>query len=77
MSSYRFSFRRSVHPRRKLRLSDGTNATSGQIFRRMCKLTESLRVNEIVTAEGRTFALGLDEHKKIKKAVEACGICST
>jgi hypothetical protein len=35
------------------------------------KLTESLRVNEFVTVEGRTFALGADEHRKIMKAVEA------
>ena len=35
----------------------------------MCKLTESLRVKEFLTAEGRTFKLGLDEHKKIKRAV--------
>ena len=48
MSSYRFTFRRSVHPRRKLRLSDGTNVMSGEFFRRMCKLTERLRVNEFV-----------------------------
>ena len=43
-----FTFRRSVYPRRKLRLSDGTNVMSGEFFRRMCKLTERLRVNEFV-----------------------------
>ena len=52
------------------RLTDGNNPTSSEIYPRMCKLTESLRVNEFVTAEGRTFALGLDEHRKIKKAGE-------
>jgi hypothetical protein len=53
-----------------LRLTDSNNPTSGEIYPRMCKVTESIRVNEFVTAEGRTFQLGRDEHRKIKKAVE-------
>ena len=40
----------------------------------MQTLTESLRVAKFGTAEGRAFALGqlrVDEHRKIKMAVEA------
>ena len=52
-----------------LRLTDSNNPSSGEIFPRMCKLTESLRVNEFVTAKERTFALGLDGHRKITTTV--------
>ena len=55
---------------RALRWTDSNNPTSGEIF------PESVRVNEFVTAEERTFALGLDEHRKITKAVEARWISS-
>jgi hypothetical protein len=36
-----------------LRLTDSNNPTSSEIFPRMCKLTESLRMNEFVTIEAQ------------------------
>ena len=48
------------------------------IFRRICKLTERLRVNEFVDSlMGDHSRLGVDEHRTIKMAVEARGICFT
>ena len=60
----------TAEPYKSLRLTDSNNPTSGEIFPRMCKLKDSIRVNEFVTAEGRTFKLANDEHRTIKKAVE-------
>jgi hypothetical protein len=60
----------TAEPYKALRLTDSNNPTSGEIFPRMCKLKDSIRVNEFVTAEGRTFKLANDEHRTIKKAVE-------
>jgi hypothetical protein len=36
-----------------LRLTESSNPTSSEIFPRMCKLTESLRMNEFVTIEAQ------------------------